>query len=213
MQEHGKRSTLVKLVLVGFMAAILGVVSIEITADDSPKQAGEHDQAAMAAWMKLTSPSEHHDKLQTFVGLWDVTSKFWMDPNAPPSVSAGTSEVIWILDGRFIQENYQSTIQMGENTVAFEGLGLLGYDNQKQQYVGTWADTMSTSLITLVGQFDSEGKIMTSVSQYICPMTGQPTKSRMVSTITNEDEHLFEIFQTGPDGQERKTIEIAYKRR
>jgi hypothetical protein len=38
----------------------------------------------MAEAMKLGQPSDAHKKLEAFVGKWNYTGKFWMDPKGKP---------------------------------------------------------------------------------------------------------------------------------
>jgi len=169
-------------------------------------------QEAMAAWLLSSSPSEHHAKLDPFVGQWDVTVRFWMAPGLPPQVNQGTSEISWILDGRFLQENFQSVMQMGTEPTTFKGFGLTGYDNVKQQYVGIWADTMSTAVIPSTGQFDESTGGFVLTSEFDDPMTGLPTSMRMVLQSLGEDGALMQAFKPLGD-QEFMCLEITYTRR
>ncbi|MGB7291306.1 MAG: DUF1579 family protein, partial [Thermodesulfobacteriota bacterium] len=60
---------------------------------DSVKQkASEHDHdAMMEKWKEFSTPNEIHKVLDTLVGAWDYTIKWWMSPDAKPEESAGTS--------------------------------------------------------------------------------------------------------------------------
>ena len=107
--------------------------------------------AEMAEMMKKyeasMSPGEHHKKLSPFVGSWNTTMKVFMGgPGGPATESKGSSEVKLVLDGRFAQEEFNGEMTMpgpdGKETVMpFKGLGLTGYDNYQNMYVGTWADS------------------------------------------------------------------------
>lgn len=168
---------------------------------------------ANAAWMANALPNEHHARLDAYVGQWDVTVRFWTAPGMPPQVNQGTSEFKWILDGRFLQENFQSVMQMGENQPeTFRGFGLTGYDNIKQRYVGIWADTMSTAVIESVGQFDESTGGLVLNSEFDDPMTGEPTTMRTELRQIGEDELLMEAYKPIGD-QDFKCLEITYTRR
>jgi Protein of unknown function (DUF1579) len=170
-------------------------------------------QEMMANWMRIATPGEQHTKLDPFVGQWDVTTRMWFAPGMPPMVSKGTSEIIWVLDGRFIQENFKGQMQMpGAEPQAFEGLGLTGYDIAKAQYIGSWADTMSTASITSSGQFDEATQKLTMSGQFDCPMDG-PSKMRMVVGMVNSDEFLLEAYKTVQGQEEAKSMEITYTRK
>ncbi len=171
-----------------------------------------HSPDAMAQWLANTQPGEHHGKLDGFVGQWDVNVQFWMAPGTPPQVNQGTSEIKWILGGRFIQEDFQSVMQMGEEPQIFQGFGLTGYDNIKQQYIGLWADTMSTTMTESTGQIDESTGALVMISEFDDPMTGQPTAMRVVFTQINEDEALMQAYKPLGD-LDFKCLEITYTRK
>jgi len=180
---------------------------------ENPEYVMPEATEAMEAWMLSASPSEHHAKLDAFVGTWDVTTSMWFAPGMPPQVNQGTSEIKWILDGRYIQENFQGQMQMpGAEPQAFQGLGITGYDNVKGQYIGTWADTMSTAAISSVGQFDETTQTLTLNSEFDCPMDG-PCSMRMVIGAVNTDEVLMQAYKTVQGQEEAKCMEIVYTRR
>src|SRR5512134_1078333 len=60
-------------------------------------------QAMMAAFEKFGTPGPEHKILLDGVGTWDVASKMWMDPAAPPMESKGKSVQRAILGGRYVQ--------------------------------------------------------------------------------------------------------------
>ncbi|MCP4246958.1 MAG: DUF1579 domain-containing protein [bacterium] len=173
-------------------------------------QAGEPDEmtAEMAAWIKLGVPGEHHEHLKPMAGKWNVALKMWMDPAAPPQESAATVEYRWILDGRFLQEEVKGHF-MGE---PFEGLGFIGYDNLQKKYTTAWMESMGTMIITSMGTCDSSGKVFNFTGEHPDPMTGGTKKSRYVMRLVNDNKMTGENHETGPDGQERKTMELVYTR-
>ena len=168
---------------------------------------------AMADWMKTANPDDNHAKLNDFVGTWDATTHFWMAPGMPPETSTGVSEIKSILDGRFIQENYEGTMQMpGMDPMPFKGMGIIGYDIAKGEYTGVWADTMATMMINSTGQFDDRTKTLTLKSHFDCPMDG-PSDMRMTYTVVSPDELKLEGFKTPEGKEEVKAMEVIYKRR
>ena len=166
-------------------------------------------QAMWAEYEKLGTPGEHHKKLEPMVGRFKTTTRMWMDPSQPPEESTGSSDNKWILGNRFVRSEYKGQM-MGK---LFDGIGLMGYDNAKKCYVSTWCDSMSTSIMPVSeGRMDSSGKVMTTTVTMDDPVTGKPSTMRQVTTIKNSDEHRFEMWATGPDGKEFKTLEIVYTR-
>lgn len=179
-------------------------------ADKKPaeKPMSAEEKAAMEAWEKFATPAEGHAKLAGMVGTWDAeVTSFWAP--GEPAKSKGTSENRLVLGGRWVESRFRAEM-MGQ---PFEGLGYTGYDNYKKKYVGTWMDTMSTAVMLTEGNYDASGKKMTSTSTMDDVMTGKPTTVRMVSTIQDDDHHLFEMFGPDPSGKEVKQMEIRYTRR
>lgn len=169
---------------------------------------------AMAEWMANANPSEHHAKLDAFVGEWDVTTHYWMAPGAPPQVSSGSSKVKWILEGRFIVEKFSSSFAMpGMPPQDFQGFGMTGYDNAKGEYISTWSDTMSTMMVSSTGQFDDSTQTLLLANKFDCPMDG-PCDMRMILTVIGPDELNMQAFKTPEGGgEEAKVMEIVYKRK
>ena len=82
------------------------------------------------------------------VGDWDLTIRIWTSPDGEPVESAGTAEARWILDGRFLWTIYRAEL-FGQ---PFEAWSIEGYDNQAEQYVGTWRDTQGTYTLVYRGK-------------------------------------------------------------
>jgi hypothetical protein len=99
------------------------------------------------------------------------------------------------------------------NGMPFNGVGVTGFDNVIGKYVWTWIDNMGTGIMTGVGTADASGKVLTMIGTMNDPMTGKPSKSRMVTTIIDDDHHTFEMFGTPPGGKkEVKMMTIDYVR-
>jgi hypothetical protein len=95
----------------------------------------------------------------------------------------------------------------------FQGISLDGFDNQKQRYVGVWFDSMGTMMLTFEGELDKSGTVRTMTADFIDAMTGKPAKMKGVTTIVGEDEHRYEGWKTGPDGEMVKSMEVIYTRK
>jgi hypothetical protein len=194
---------------IGILA--LALVAGGAFAQDMTKQAAPspEEKAAMEAMMKAATPGDAHKKLESFVGTFDTTVRMYMQPGAPPSETKGTSVNTWVLGGRWVQEKFDGTF-MG---MPFSGIGYTGYDNIKKQYVGTWMDSMSTSMMMSTGTADAAGKSYDFNSSMDDPMTGKsmPVKSKV--TVADNNTHVMEMWSPGPDGKMFKMMEITYKRK
>lgn len=179
------------------------------TTQHDAKVSADDQAAMMKRMMELGTPGPNHKRLEPMIGHFKTNTKMWMDPAAPVEESTGTCDNKWILGGRFVASEYKGTA-MG---MAFEGFGLMGYDNAKEAYVNTWCDNMSTMIMPVaMGKADSSGKMITSKVTVDDCMTGKPAKMRMITTVKSNNEHVFEMYTTPEDGKEFKTMEITYTR-
>lgn len=165
----------------------------------------------MAEAMRLGAPSEAHKKLDAFAGNWNYTGKFWMEPKQKKAqVMTGKTENSWILGGRFLQA--KATGEATKEWPAFEGIGLTGYDNVKQQYTSTWMDNMSTGTMTSTATFDDKNKTLTESGTFTCPIEKSEKKYRSVWKVKGKDAYQYVSYMTDMAGKEFKAMEIDYKR-
>jgi hypothetical protein len=168
-------------------------------------------QEMMKKWMEAATPGEHHKALEHFVGKWDTVCKVWMEgPDKPASETKGTSEIKWILGGRYTLEELKSEM-LG---MPHSGMGITGYDNFKKQYVSFWIDNMSTAMFNTLGTFDASGKVLTSLGKMDEPMTGEKDKTvKYVVQIVGKDKHIFSVYDLVGSPNEVKVVEITYTRK
>jgi hypothetical protein len=190
-------------------ALALAIVAGSALAQEPKKAPTAEEKAAWEAMVKAGTPGDAHKKLSDMVGDFDVTVKSYMQPGAPPQVSTGTSKNSWALGGRWVEEHFNGTF-MG---MPFSGIGYTGYDNVKKQYVGTWMDTMSTSMMTSTGTADASGKSYEFTSSMDDPVTGKTMPMKEKVTVTDKDNHTMEMWSPGPDGKMYKMMEITYTRK
>lgn len=185
----------------------LALVAGGAFAQEAKKPSAE-EQAAMEAMMKAASPGDMHKKLAPMVGTFNVTVKSFMAPGAPPMESTGTSENSWVLGGRWVEQKFTGSF-MG---MPFNGIGYTGYDNMKKQYVGTWMDSMSTSMMSSTGT-SADGKSYEFSSSMDDPMSGKTMPVKEKVTVVDNNNHVMEMWTPGPDGKMFKMMEITYKRK
>ena len=179
------------------------------TSDDTAQPAAAMDDAKMQEMMKLSAPNENHKQLEAIVGNWNHTSKWWMAPDTKPEESSGTSVNSWVMDGRFVKQEYKGQA-MGK---PFEGVAYFGYDNIKGEYSSVWMDNMSTTMMTSSLQFDPATKTFTEEGSFSCPMTMEKNRwFRAVMKLVDSDHYTYEMFLKGADGKEFKNMEINYER-
>jgi len=186
------------------------VTATALAGDEKPAGGmSAEQQAAMAEWTRLAAPSDHHKYLNYFVGNWKTKTKMYMGgPGSPPMESEGTSEMKWVLDGRFVQDHHKGSM-MGQ---PYEGIGMTGYDNYRNLYVGSWYSNMGTNVLTMSGMRDPKTGNFTYYGEMDEPalkVIGRTVK--YVTTIIDPDHHRFEIIDLHA-GDDYTVIEIDYTR-
>jgi hypothetical protein len=199
-------------------ALALGAPSIaqESTAPKPEEKAGGGDEGQMmAAMMEMAKPGENHKVLGDSVGSWTYKVKWWMNPQAPPMESSGTSTTKSVMDGRyFISEHTGKMSMPGADgkmmDATFQGMGTEGYDNAKKKYVASWIDNMGTGIMMMEGTYDPATKTMTYVGEEQ-PLPDVKIKMRQTVKTTDKDHRALEFYEIHGD-KEVKVMEIAYTR-
>ena len=220
------------LVCLFVMGAGLAVVTTRVWSQDDegakkhdkkggPAGGGMPDMAQMAEMMKkceeAAKPGPNHKVLEHFVGEWNAATRMWMDPSMPPMQTAGKSKSKWVMDGRFVMDEFEGELVMpgpkGEMVkVPFKGMGLTGYDNVKNLYVGSWVDSMTTGLLTMSGSFNPMTKTLLMFGKMDDLASGVYGKTvRYDTKILGEDKHVFTIYDCHA-GVDYKVMEITYTR-
>jgi hypothetical protein len=213
---------------IAICAGLIGVTNALSQPKDDPEKKGnmgmggpamEEMKKMQERMMKVMMPGEHHKELEKFAGSWKTTLKMWMmGPAGPATTSSGTAEVRKVLDGRFMLEEYNGEMKMpgpdGKmQTMPFKGIGMMGYDNYKNMYVGSWADSMGTQLLNFMGTSPPGSKTITCYGQMDEPMMN--VSGRMVkyeTKIISDDKRVFTMYDlhAGPD---YKVVEVTYERK
>ena len=191
----------------GAVVAVLLVAAVAGAQQDA-KMTPEQQQV-MEKWMKYATPGANHKLLEPFVGSWNVATTWWEAPGAPPSLWTGTSENVWVLGGRFVQQTVAAEM-IGQ---PFEGIGYTGYDNFKGKFVGTWMDSMGTMVMISTGSADASGKVLTFTAEMDDVVTGKHLKVREIIRVIDNSKHIFEMYGPDKSGKEFKSMEIVYTRK
>jgi hypothetical protein len=157
---------------------------------------------------QMPPPVKEHEWLNQFVGNWDYETEIFMDPTKPPMKVKGT-EVVRSLGGFWIVADGKSEM-MGK---PFTSVLTLGFDPQSKKYVGTWVDSMGSTLWKYEGNVDSSGKILTLETEGPCPMKpGQLSKFREVTEWKSKDERVFTSNMLGDDGKWTMIVRVTSRR-
>ncbi len=99
---------------------------------------------------------EQHEWLQQLVGEWEFTSEAIAEP--------GTEAVVW--KSRESSRSIGGLWIVSEGTAdsdgeTFTSLMTIGYDANKETFVGSWIDSIQTTMWTYVGSLDDSKRILT----------------------------------------------------
>ena len=201
------RNRVTLFVMAALLCALPGFGQEQKSATPSPDQMKE----MMQKWQEAMTPAEHHKHLGFLVGSWNVESKVWMNgPDAPPEITKGSSTMKPILGGRFIQQDMKGSM-MGK---PMNGVGMMGYDNFKQAYVGFWVDNTSTAIFTMEGTANADYTVFTLDGKMDEPTTGEKDKPvQYVWRVINATKHVFEIHDPSIKGGNTKVVELTYTKK
>jgi hypothetical protein len=156
--------------------------------------------------VKGDSPGPIHHRLNDLAGTWDVAIQYKLGDKTYDGKA--TCEAKWILDGRFLQQEYKSRFQ-GQ---PFQVIQLLGYDNPRKKTIEIMIDNRSTSVLHNEGSISDDGKVITNLGESRDPDTGKPYKLRTVTTIVNPGHFTLEWFRTDDGDKENRVVSMTHTR-
>lgn len=154
--------------------------------------------------------TKEHKVLKKDVGVWEAEMKIWMEgPDKEPLVTKGVERARAVGDYWVV-----STFEGDMGGQPFVGHGQMGYDPAKKKFIGTWIDSMSTSLAQMDGTYDESTQELTMVMTMLDPATNKDTKAKTVSKYVDDNTRQFTMYMETPgvgDGW-MKSMEVTYKR-
>ncbi len=139
-------------------------------------------------------PGPEHKVLAHFVGKHDFRITNYMAPEGP-QVMVGTEEITPICGGLWLLVKVRGT------NMPFEGMGLIGYDSEKQKYVSVWVDSWSPFPILDWGTYDKEAGAMHFSGQMAMPDTVVQTRTKISWDDQGRRQHSVGIVM--PDQSEQ----------
>jgi hypothetical protein len=155
-------------------------------------------------------PQAEHRWLQKLIGEWTYQAEASAMPDAPPDEWRGLERVrpfgeLWV-----IAEADGAT--PGGGTA--QSIITLGYDPQKQRFVGTWVGSMMTHMWVYSGQLDPGGKALLLESEgpdFEVP--GKVSLYRDIIEFVNDDYRLLRAEMQRPDGTWHEFMRTGYRRK
>ena len=191
-----------KRTFLGFTAAATLCATLGLMAQDT-KDAG----APTPEMMARMAPGPMHKKLEPLIGKYEMTGKFRMAPEEPWQELKADVERKWILDGRFIEETVHSD-WMGQ---PWEGRGVIGYDNVRQQFTMIWFESMSTGTSSSTGKLDGTKIVFEGTNSDA--MTGEKDRwSKMVIDLASPQQ-LGKGYCKDKAGKEFEMMEMSFAKK
>lgn len=153
-------------------------------------------QTPQAQMPEFPQPTKEHQWLQQLQGQWRTENEMTMMPGQPPVKTTGT-ETVSTVGGFWIKDAHKGEM-MGQ---PFEGEMTLGYDRAKEQFVGTWVDSMTGQLWEYEGQLSDDGKQLTLRAEGMCPVRGKMTEFKDTVELLSPDHKVYTSQIKGDDGQ------------
>jgi hypothetical protein len=157
--------------------------------------------------VKPDLPGPVHQRLGELAGSWDVKIQYKVGDKEHQGTASCDAKCI--LDGRFLQQDYNSLFQGRP----FHVLQLLGYDNARKKTIEIMLDNLGTGVLHNEGSISDDGKVVTNFGESRDPATGQPYKLRTVTTIVDHDHFTLEWFRTDHGGKEESVVSMTHARK
>ncbi|HWP30132.1 MAG TPA: DUF1579 family protein [Fimbriimonadales bacterium] len=156
--------------------------------------------------MEMGKPGKYHKILDSLAGDWDVVVKYKME--GKEQEGKATLQSKWILDGRFLQQEYKSNFMGSPFTV----IQILGYDNQNNEPFVFHINSMETGALHTKGKISEDGKVITTSGEFI-DSTGKKSKLKMVFTIKSKDKFTLEWFQMQEGKPEERIVILEHTKK
>jgi hypothetical protein len=157
--------------------------------------------------MEMPKPGAEHKLLTRHAGDWDaVVIMAGPDGNEVREKASMSTRVV---PGGFHTIDEFRGSYMG---MPFTGHGTNSYCQARNKYVVSWLDSMTSSPLTLMGDYDQKANTMTLTGEAL-GMTGKMEPCKTVTYFKDADHYAFEMFGPGPDGDMMRMIRIEYTRK
>jgi hypothetical protein len=161
--------------------------------------------------MMPAEPQQEHQWLQKLVGEWTYEHELPAEPGKPAQKVTGT-ESVRSIGGLWVQAEGQGEMPCGGGAATTQMT--LGYDPQRERYVGTWIGSMMTYLWVYDGELDAAERVLTLNADgpdFSTP--GKLAKYQDVIEFKSDDHRVLTSRMLGDDGQWHQFMTADYYRR
>jgi hypothetical protein len=160
----------------------------------------------------MMNPEPHamHRWLQQLLGDWICDFTADMGTGQPPAQSTGTEHVRALGDLWVLCEGTGTMPGGGDARM----LMTLGFDPEKNVFVGTWVGSMMTPMFLYRGTLDASQKVLTLETEGPS-FTGDGSVApyRDVITLVNANERTLTSAGLQPDGSWKPFMKAIYRRK
>ena len=160
------------------------------------------------SYKDINNTGEEHTVYNLLQGSWDVLLKI---PIGNDKYIDGKSacEANWVLDGRVMHMEYNSTLQGKPLTVE----RYLGFDRYKNKYTEVHFESTHTDFMASEGTLSADQQVITCWGSHVDVATNQIVKVRTVTTFIDHNTVVLEMIYTDTDERDSKTITLTHKRK
>lgn len=155
----------------------------------------------------FAQPQQEHQWLQKLVGEWTFEGEA-IGPDQQVMRHAGRERVRPLGDLWIVAEGEGEMPGGGPAT----WMMTLGYDPEKQRYVGTWIGSMMTHLWFYEGQLDESGESLPLEAEGPGMTPGASARYRDVYELVDDDHRKMSSYVLGDDGQWIRFMTVEYRR-
>lgn len=157
----------------------------------------------------LPKPTERHRWLEQLVGEWDITHDY-VDESGNKATLRST-ETVRSLDGIWYLTEGEGEMPGGGRS---KYVVILGYDSDRQRFVGTWAGTPMTNQWIYDGELDESGRKLSLYSEGpSMDGSGGRMTSKDVYEIVSPDLRYLKGYAKKPDGSWEQFMSVEYRRK
>lgn len=150
---------------------------------------------------------EELERLEVFVGDWDVVERVWSAPGEEPVEIRQTSKARFIMDGRFLEIRDRSI------DGSYEFIGWHGYHTGKEKFINVAISNRRTDINPGECVFDEAGRYQCRIDGLNEPVEGDKNEViRGVGVFEGADKYTWRNIRTLPDGTEFVLREVIYTR-
>ena len=144
---------------------------------------------------ELPQPQKEHEFLQKFVGEWESVGQGSPQQGQPPMECRSTMTARML--GGFWMVNEGKGDAGG---MAMETLMTLGYDTEKEKYIGTWVDSVFNHMWKYEGTLEGD-KLTLNTEGPDMTNPGKMAKYRDIFEFKSADHYTLTSMAQGPDGE------------